>query len=225
MKPKKTEKADVDKKSGLYFRIGLAISLALSILAFEWTQYDKTTVDLSSNLVLDEEEEVADITKQDQPPPQAPPPAAPPEIEIVEDNVKVDNTNQLQDVEANEQQAIEIPVLQEEKETVVEEEIFFVVEDMPTFPGGEVALQKYLKDNIRYPEIERDNGIQGLVVVSFVVEKDGSVNKVEILKGVTPNINDEAIRVIKAMPKWSPGKQRGKPVRVTINVPIRFTLQ
>lgn len=225
MKPKKTEKADIDKKSGLFFRIGLAISLALTILAFQWTQYDKQNIDLSSNLVIEEEEEVADITKQETPPAQAPPPAAPPEIEIIEDNVKVENTDLLKDVEASEQQAIDIPVLQEEKETVVEEEIFFVVEEMPQFPGGEAALQKFLKDNIKYPEIEKDNGIQGLVVVSFVVEKDGSVNKVEILKGVTPNINEEAIRVVNAMPRWSPGKQRGKPVRVTINVPIRFTLQ
>lgn len=102
--------------------------------------------------------------------------------------------------------------------------VYLKVDQPPSFPGGESQLIKYLSDNIVYPPIERDYGIQGLVVVSYVVEKDGSITNIKILKGVTPNINNEAMRVVKGMPAWIPGYIKGKPVRVNINLPIRFAL-
>ncbi len=222
MKPKKTPKADVDKMSGTFIRVGMIVSLAFVILAFQWTVYERNTKSIESNLVIDEDEEIIDITKQEKKPPAPPPP---PELEIVEDDEVIeDDQPEIESQDEVEEIKVELPPVIEDEEEVVEEQIFMVVEDMPSFPGGDVGRMKYLRDNIKYPEIERDNGIQGLVVVSFVVEKNGSISNVKILKGVTPNINNEAIRVVKNMPKWKPGKQRGKSVRVTINLPIRFTL-
>ena len=120
--------------------------------------------------------------------------------------------------------AIELTTITDRREEVAEEEIFLVVEQQPSFRGGQGAMQKFLHDNLRYPDLERDNGIQGLVVVNFVVERDGSLSNVSILKGVTRNLDEEALRVVRAMPKWEAGQQRGRSVRVSINLPIRFTL-
>jgi protein TonB len=222
MKSKKAEKVDVDRKSGLYTRIGLSVALLFVILAFQWTVYDRTVIELDSNLIIDEEEEIVDITKQEKKPPPPPPP---PELEIVEDNVEIeDDQPEIQEAEVKETDVVALAPIEEEKEEVVEEQIFFMSEDPPQFPGGDKARNRYLRESIQYPEIERDNGIQGQVVVNFVVEKDGSINNVKILKGLTPNINEEAMRVVKNMPRWQAGKQRGKPVRVYVNLPIRFTL-
>jgi len=102
--------------------------------------------------------------------------------------------------------------------------IFVYTEEIPQFPGGEQAQMRFMSENIRYPEFERDSGIQGLVVASFIIEKDGRITDIKILKGVTPDIDKELIRVLKKMPRWSPGKQKGKAVRVRINLPVRFTL-
>lgn len=111
-----------------------------------------------------------------------------------------------------------------EEEVEVDSSTFIVVETIPDFPGGHVARNKYLSDNIVYPQIERDNGIQGTVLISFVVEKDGSISNVQLLQGVTPNINEEALRVVREMPNWTPGTQRGGNVRCYVNLPIKFTL-
>jgi len=111
------------------------------------------------------------------------------------------------------------------KQTVtIEEEAFIVVEEMPEFPGGDDARVKFLLENIKYPQKERINKTEGLVIVSFIVEKDGSITNVKVLKSISPPLDAEAIRVIKSMPDWTPGKQKGKPVRVQINMPIRFSL-
>lgn len=103
-------------------------------------------------------------------------------------------------------------------------EIYMVVEDSPQFPGGLQALLDYLHDNIKYPESCRRDSIQGRVIISFVVEKDGSINSAEIVKGVHEQLDAEALRVIDAMPKWKPGKQRGKTVRVKYAIPVNFRL-
>lgn len=222
MKPKKSDKANVDKRYYTHIMIGLIVSLAFVIMAFQLKFYDKVETKLVSNLVIDEDEEIVDITKQEK---VKPPVQAPPELEIVEDDEVIEEEQpEILDQDDIEETKIELPTVIEEEEEVAEEQIFLVVEDTPEFPGGEAQIFKYLSDNIEYPTMERDNGIQGLVVVSFVVEKDGSITNVKVLKGVTPNINAEAERVVKKMPRWKPGRQRGKPVRVAINLPIRFTL-
>ena len=111
-----------------------------------------------------------------------------------------------------------------EEETVAEEEIFQIVEEMPGPVGGDEAFYQYLAENIRYPVVAMESGISGRVYVTFVVEKDGSITDVKVLRGIGGGCDEEAVRVVKAMPKWKPGKQRGRPVRVLYRVPINFTL-
>lgn len=102
--------------------------------------------------------------------------------------------------------------------------LFSVVEVMPQYPGGQIAMLKYIMENIKYPKQAMKKGIQGRVVVSFIVEKDGRVSNVRLLRSVESSLDKEAVRVVKSMPKWSPGKQNGKPVRVRFNVPVMFKL-
>ena len=108
---------------------------------------------------------------------------------------------------------------------VEEEKVFDVVEQMPSFPGGNTALMKFLNENIHYPVVAQENGVQGRVVVSFVVERDGHITDVQIARSVDPSLDKEAQRVVKSMPKWIPGKQNGSAVRVKFNVPVSFRLQ
>ena len=118
------------------------------------------------------------------------------------------------------------PVMDEDEEEAANENYVFVtVETMPQFPGGDIAVLEYIKNNLVYPEAAKENGIQGRVVVSFVVEVDGSISEVTVVRGVDPQLDAEAIRLIKSMPNWKPGMQRGKPVRVKYQVPVRFQLQ
>lgn len=116
-----------------------------------------------------------------------------------------------------------------EPETKVKDDIatkvFDVVEVSPSFPGGQSALMSFLQSNVRYPAIAEENGIQGRVIVGFVVERDGSISSVNVIRGADPSLDKEAVRVVKSMPKWTPGKQNGQAVRVKFNVPVNFKLQ
>ncbi len=225
METKKTAKADLENKRMFFIQIGLIITLAITLAAFEWKTYDRIVSDLGDRAVVDIPEEMVEITRQDQPPP---PPAPPPQttlINIVEDNVEIKDDFKV-DVDVDLKTQIETyvpPVSQEEQ--VEEHEIFIVVEDAPNYPGGEVARIKFLQENIRYPQMARESGIQGTVFLQFVVERDGSVTDIKVLRGIGGGCDEEAIRVLKLMPKWNPGKQRGRPVRVQFTMPIRFTLQ
>ncbi|MBO4486081.1 MAG: energy transducer TonB [Prevotella sp.] len=116
-------------------------------------------------------------------------------------------------------------VAQPEPKPEVENKVFDVVEQMPSFPGGQQALMDYLSNNVKYPVVAQENGVQGRVVVSFVVEKDGSITDVKVVKSVDPSLDKEAARVVKSMPRWIPGKQNGSAVRVKYNVPVSFRLQ
>ena len=119
----------------------------------------------------------------------------------------------------------EIAAPEPPKHVVEETKIFTVVEQMPMYPGGDAALMGYLRDNIKYPTVAAENGVQGRVVVGFVVERDGSITDVNILRGVDPSLDREAMRVVKSMPRWNPGKQNGSAVRVKYQVPVSFRLQ
>lgn len=220
MQPKKTEKANIDKNIGKYFLVGLAVSIALVITAFEWRFFDQQSKELTSDLEIEEDEMVADVTQQKK---RKPPPPAPPEIEIVEDDVDVDEDQpDIKEVDMDQNTAMNLPEGKEEAKE--DDKIFMVVEDSPTFPGGEGEMMRYISNNIEYPQMEKENGIEGKVVVNFVVNEDGSISNIKILKGITKGLNEEAKRVIKTMPKWEPGEQRGKPVKVRVNLPIRFSL-
>ncbi len=224
MEKKKSEKADLENKKAIFFQIGLVLVLGLTLLAFEWKSYDKVVIDLSSRKAVDVIEEVVIQTQQNTPPPPPPPQQQTTVLEIVENDKKIENEVTV-DAEANEKTVIEAyhaPVVQEKE--VEETEIFTVVEESPGFPGGDEARIRFLQENIKYPTMARESGIQGTVYVTFVVEKGGNVSDVKILRGIGGGCDEEAIRVIKAMPRWNPGKQRGKPVRVQFNMPIKFTL-
>jgi len=228
MNAKKSPNATLEDKKFMYLLMGLVMVLSLFYIGLEWTKSEVTVYegDFASQLV---EEEIEIIqTAQELPPP--PPPPAPEIVEIL--NV-VENDVQVAEVEINTEddknKAVDMtPPATTIGTGIVEEEdnvVFQVVETMPSFPGGDAALFKFLNDNIKYPVIAQENGIQGRVICQFVVNRDGSIVDVEVVRSVDPSLDKEAIRVIKAMPNWAPGKQRGKAVRVKYTLPVNFRLQ
>lgn len=223
MDPKKNPEVDIEKKRGMLFTIGLVGALAFILIAFEWAQFERSTMDLGKLQLDIEEEEMIPITQQEPPPPPPPPPPQTTILEIVEDDEEIEEEIEIEDTESDENLEIE-PIIVEEEE-YEEPEIFTIVEDMPSFPGGEAALFKYLGENIKYPAMAKDAGITGTVFVTFVVKEDGTVSGVRVLRGIGGGCDEEAIRVVQGMPKWKPGKQRGKAVRVQYNLPIRFVLR
>ncbi|MBU2649876.1 MAG: energy transducer TonB [Bacteroidetes bacterium] len=226
MDSKKTPKADLENKKIIFRQIGLIVALAVIFLAFEWKTFDKTVEGFGDRISEDVQEEMVEITiqkKQLQPPP---PPKKVVVLNLVEDDIEVEDDIQI-DVEADQDTEMDeyVPVEVDEEEVEEEAPIFIVVESMPEFPGGIEKLYAYLGANIKYPQMARESGIQGTVYVTFVVERDGSVSDIKVLRGIGGGCDEEAIRVIQSMPKWNPGKQRGKPVRVQYNLPVRFILQ
>lgn len=223
MEPKKSESADLERKRGLYFQIGMVTALALTLIAFEWKSYDKTNHNLGQLKIEDIPEEIIPITKQEEKPPPPPPPVAQ-VLNIVQDDVKLEEEAKVEETEVTEDTKIE--VIEKKEEVVDEPEIFTIVEEMPEFPGGgEKALLQYLSNNIKYPAIARENGITGTVYVTFEIDQNGKVKDAKILRGIGGGCDEEALRVVMSMPAWKPGKQRGKPVRVQYNLPVRFVLK
>ena len=149
--------------------------------------------------------------------PPPPPPRPPQIIEIVEDEVEIEDELEIKDTESDEYEIIEL-------EAESNDEFFMVVENMPEFPGGDLGLMKYIQKNVKYPPIAKEYNITGKVYVSFIVDKSGAVTNVKVVRGVDKNLDAEAVRVVKSLPKYKPGKQRGKPVRVMFTIPINFTL-
>ena len=218
MEIKKTPKADLENKKSTWLLVGYVIVLAFMFVAFEWTKRD-IKIDTSQAITdLVFEEEIIPITEQPEqvapPPPEAPSIAE--TLTIVDDDADVEETTIATSEETN----------QVEEEEPEEQTIFEVVEQMPEFPnGGMAGLMQYLSKNIKYPTIAQENGTQGRVTVQFVVNRDGSIVDAKVLRGVDPYLDKEAIRVISSMPKWKPGMQRGKAVRVKYTVPVMFRLQ
>jgi len=215
MIPKKDPQISLENKKGMFFQIGLAVTLIAVLISFEWKSYDKSNYNLGDLNLDDMEEEIIPITRQEVKPPPPPPP--PPEIiEIVEDEVEIENEVEIEETDTDEDEIVEI----EEDD----EEFFMVVENMPEFPGGDLGLMKFIQKNVRYPAIAKEYNITGKVYVSFIVDKQGSVTNVKIVRGVDKNLDAEALRVVSLLPKYKPGKQRGKAVRVMFTIPINFTL-
>lgn len=210
--------ADVDHFRKLFMRVGLIVSLLVILLSFDWEACEIGNSSLAGELAIPEELEV-DIppSKQERPPPPPPPP---PQIEIKQDEEIIEDEPEIEDIEVDEETEIEIIP----EEETGEAEIFMVVEEMPEFPGGVQALYKYIGNNIKYPNIARENGVEGKVYINFVVEPSGQVSNVKVLRGIGAGCDEEAIRVVKSLPAWKPGKQRGKPVRVSYNLPISFKI-
>ncbi|MCI5981754.1 MAG: energy transducer TonB [Bacteroidales bacterium] len=230
MEPKKSPKADLESKKGLFKEIGLAVALGLTLAAFEWSSSDAVTVaeQVTEEAVV--EEDIIPVTTQDEikPPPPPPPPPVADALTIVEDDTEIADDFDLQDTEATDATEVEfrpVETVEVEEEEETSNEVFIIVEQMPVFPGGEAALRKFLATEVKYPVIAQENGIQGRVYVKFVIAADGSVTNVEVARPFDPNLDKEAVRVVKSMPKWTPGKQRGKAVKVSYTVPINFVLQ
>ena len=209
-----------------YVLMGLVFVLMVCFVALEWTEQEVTKYVVADMEMGFEEEIEIQQTSQETPPP--PPPPAVQEVQelnIVEDDVETESIEIKTEDNKEEEIVIAAPVeapVEEEEEEVV----FKVVEQNPEFPGGVQALMKYLGENVKYPVIAQENGIQGKVVCQFTVNKDGSVVDVEVVRSAgDASLDKEAVRVIKSMPKWHPGKQRGKAVRVRYTLPVNFRLQ
>ena len=228
MEVKKSPKANLESRKPIFTQIGLVVVLSMVLIAFEWTSTD-VNVDLeAAEEEVAVEEEIIPITRQEEvkPPPPPPPPAVADILNIVDDDVELDLELEIMDTEMNQDAMVDFTVVYEVPEETREDgEIFMIVEEMPEFPGGEGELQKYLASSVRYPVIAQENGIQGRVYIQFVINQRGEVTNVTILRGVDPSLDREAVRVVEAMPKWKPGKQRNRPVRVSFTVPINFVLQ
>lgn len=224
MELKKSKKADLENKKGMFFQIGLVIVLGVSLFAFEWKSSPENTGGLGelANMVV--EEEIIPITRQEEIKTPPPPQQVIEELNIVEDDEEIEEELEIEDTESDQETQVEVADIQVEEEEVDEVFNFYVLEDKPEFPGGEAALLKWIAQNTKYPEMAKENGIQGRIFVGFVIDKAGKVTEVKILRGVDPYLDKEALRVVNSMPSWTPGKQRGKPVKVSYQVPIKFTL-
>lgn len=227
MEIKKSERADLERGKSTSLLIGFVMALAVMFVALEWTQReveDDSEIYGVKDVSLNEEMVPITLPEKKTVPP---PPAAVTQadiLEIVDDDAEVEEDimasteDQVEWVDLDEIDYVEVEPEPEE------EEIFMVVEDAPEFPGGTQALLDYLRKNIKYPPLCRENGIQGRVLVSFVVNKDGAIVEPQVVKSVNKQLDQEALRVISTMPNWKPGKQRGKPVRVKYTVPVNFRL-
>ena len=234
MQPKKNQKADLSKNSSLYFIIGLASVLFISWQAIEWKTYDKSGYGYEALNVDDDDDEEVPITEQIKvPPPPPPPPPAPEVIEVVEDEEEVEETV-IESTETDQEEIVEVVEVVEEFDDI--DVPFAVIEDVPIFPGCEGVskskrrdcfqekMNKHIVKNFRYPDIAQEMGIQGRVYVNFIISKDGSISNIR-MRGPDKNLEKEAKRIISKLPKMTPGKQRGRPVRVPFSIPITFRLQ
>ena len=229
MEIKKSEKANLENKKLLFIEIGLIISLAITYVAFEWTSTETnvSTLEAEAEVVL--EEEIIPITQETPPPPPAAPkiPVLSDQIDIVDDEIEVDD-DMFMNLEDDSSLGVEIMDYVEVEEEVVEEEAipFQLVEEKPSFQGGDSKqFSKWVNSRLQYPEIAKENGVQGRVTLQFTVEKDGTVTKVRVLRGVDPSLDKEAVRVVSMSPKWKPGKQRDRAVPVTYTFPVIFQLR
>ncbi len=230
MEKKKTSRADLENKKNTFFLVGLVVALGGTLLAFEWTTQPGKAQSLGIAQSQAIEDEFIPITREQEikPPPPPPPPQVIEVLNIVDDNVDIDEELVIEDSGADDGTIIDIkPVVTTMKEEVEEkEEIFFnIIEEPAEFPGGDRALYKYLMDHVNYPVIAQENGIQGKVYVKFVVDEKGAVGSSEIMRGVDASLDKEALRVVNSLPKFKPGKQRGKAVKVYYTAIINYQLQ
>ena len=230
MEIKKSPKANLENKKFLFTEIGLIVALLAVLGAFEWSTKEATSLDaLGDEVAVVVEEEQVPITQEEQlPPPEVPKePVMSDIIDIVDDDIKVDDV--VISTEDDKSLGVEIKeyVVEQEEEEVEEEEVpFAIVEQKPTFQGGDAnTFTKWVFSKIVYPEIAKENGVQGRVTLQFTIETDGSVKNVKVLRGVDSSLDKEAVRVVSSSPKWKPGMQRNKPVRVKYTFPVVFQLR
>lgn len=226
MEQKKSKKADLENKKGMFLQVGLVVALSVILIGFEWTTKPKEDDDTEMVRQIEFEDEM--IVTRREPPKEEPKPEVPKVAEvldIVEDDVDIEDFDF--DMEVDEDTQYDFSMLDDDEEQIDEEEIFYIVEDMPQFNGGDPAIEfrKYIAANLEYPEIAAENGISGRVIVQFAVNAQGRVVDARVVRSVDPALDKEAIRVVMASPPWTPGRQRGKAVKVLFTFPINFVLQ
>lgn len=228
MEIKKSPKADLENKKMMAVLIGLVMALGIMYIAFEWSQNEITVYEEALQGPVEIDEEMVEVTFREETPPPPPPPQ--PEtvlsdiIDIQDNEAEVETTDFNSEDDADARVEIQAPIAPPEEEEE-EQKIHLRVEKAPEFPGGLEALNRFLVRNIKYPLLAQENGIQGRVVCQFVVNTDGSIVDIEVVRGVEESLDKEAVRVIKSMPKWVPGRHGGKAVRVKFTQNIRFKLQ
>lgn len=231
MEVKKSEKASLENKRLLFTEIGFMVALIAIYFAFNWSSTEKEVATLEAEVANVEVEDMVPITQETPPPPEAAPkiPILSDQIDVVDDNIKVDD-NMFQNLEDDANSGVEIMDYIEsapEEETVEEEAIpFQLVEEKPSFNGGDAnEFSKWVNSKLVYPEIAKENGVQGRVTLQFTVNADGTVSNVKVLRGVDSSLDKEAVRVVSSSPKWKPGKQRDRAVKVTYTFPVIFQLR
>ena len=230
MEVKKNEKANLEKKKLLFLEIGMVVALAAVFVAFEWQTAEQQIIELEDTTqVIEVEEVIATQTDTPPPPPSAPKmPVLSDQIDIVDDEVVVDD-NLFLNLEDDVNMGVEImDYVEGVEEEVIEEEAipFQLVEEKPSFMGGDAnEFSKWVNQRLVYPEIAKENGVQGRVTLQFTVESDGRVTNVKVLRGVDSSLDQEAVRVVSSSPRWTPGKQRDRAVRVTYTFPVIFQLR
>jgi len=229
MEIKKTPKADLENRRTLFTEIGLVVALLVVWGAFSYSTKEKAVASLGEDTQVVEVEDMVPITEETPPPPPEAPkiPVLSDQIDIVEDDIKVDDI--FMSLEDDASLGVEImDYVEEVKEEVVEEEAipFQLVEEKPSFNGGDAnEFSKWVNSKLQYPEIAKENGVQGRVTLQFTVNPDGSVSNVKVLRGVDSSLDKEAVRVVSMSPKWKPGKQRDRAVKVTYTFPVIFQLR
>ena len=231
MEVKKSEKASLENKRLIFTEIGFVVALIAIYFAFNWSSTEKEVATLEAEVANVEVEDMVPITQETPPPPEAAPkiPILSDQIDVVDDNIKVDD-NMFQNLEDDANSGVEIMDYIEsapEEETVEEEAIpFQLVEEKPSFNGGDAnEFSKWVNSKLVYPEIAKENGVQGRVTLQFTVNADGTVSNVKVLRGVDSSLDKEAVRVVSSSPKWKPGKQRDRAVKVTYTFPVIFQLR
>ena len=230
MEEKKSKKANLENKKLLFIEVGLCFSLFVTLAAFQWGTRDANVSVLEEETQMIEEEEIIPITQETPPPPPETPkiPVLSDQIDNIDDYIKVDD-DLFMNLEDDANLGVEIgDYIEEVQEEVIEEEAipFQLVETRPSFNGGDAnEFSKWVNSRLEYPEIAKENGVQGRVTLQFTVEKDGSVTNVKVVRGVDPSLDKEAVKVVSSSPKWTPGKQRDRAVRVTYTFPVIFQLR
>lgn len=230
MEIKKSEKANLENKKLLFVEIGLVVSLLITYLAFEWTSKETSTAVLEDTTEILVEEEIISTNIDTPPPPPAAPkiPVLSDQIDIVDDEIELED-DMFMNLEDDSSLGVEIMDYVEVEEEVVEEEVipFQLIEDKPKFQGGDPRslFPKWVNQRLVYPEIAKENSVQGRVMLQFTIEKDGSITNIKVLRGVDPSLDKEAMRVVATSPKWTPGKQRDRAVPVTFTFPVVFQLR
>lgn len=228
MTQKKSDRADLQNKRVLFTEIGCIVALALVYFGFEYSSAKIETAVLEDNGMMAEIEDMIAVTYDTPPPPPEMPkiPVLSDQIEIIEDDIEIENI--IINLEDHKDLNVEIiDYIQVDEEEVEEDTLPFVmVEQKPKFKGGDAnEFSKWVNSRLVYPEIAKENGLQGRVTLSFTIKTDGTLSDVKVLRGVDPSLDQEAVRVVKSSPKWTPGKQRDRAVAVSYTFPVIFQLR